>query len=61
MQTWLARARAIDEHDNGWWRAYATAERVEFCIKHGIDVASALQPKVSPEIKAAREAAPETA
>jgi hypothetical protein len=55
------RARHMDELDNGWWRAYAPAERVDFCLEHGIDISAALEPKVSPEIKAARELVSETA
>lgn len=49
------RARHMDEMDSGWWRAYAPAERVDFCLQHGIDISAALQPKVSPEIRAARD------
>lgn len=49
------RARHIDERDKSWWRAYTTAQRIDFCVKHGIDLETALDNVASEEVRTARE------
>ena len=59
MNGWSRKlhARHIDERDNGWWRAYTAAQKIDFCVEHGIDLETALQDKAPDGAKPQSETA----